>query len=464
MARIFYPDIFSDVLLPTALRHGSMTDVLKDGTARIIPAPATEAGFAAYLTCVAPIAPPLRLLEGDRDPAHARSILIVLHDFALGGTERIAVRLANEWTRTGSAVRIFAGALHGPLLTMLDPSIRIVSPDAPIIRARGSQWRLAAAAARHAAAEPADGCFIPGNYHWPVAALMSRLPEAVRPVIVSQVSAAISKPQRGPVRQFVFNMRMRRLLRRVDAMAAMCESARQQTDRILRRPKTTTIMLPALDSKVPHPTAPPASNQTIIAAGRLVPEKGFDTLIAAFARLIDGGRNPTARLVIVGDGPDQSRLAALAASLGVSDRITMPGYVADIRPWLDRSRLFVLSSRFEGYGAVMIEALAAGRPIVSTDCTPAARELLPDFTAGRIVPIDDPDAMARAIAAMLAAAPSDPVRLAASVERYRIEPVARQYLELFDWIAASRRAEARRDSFGSRSEKRRMGAVLPLHG
>lgn len=381
----------------------------------------------------------LRLVEGSRSP---RSILIILHDFALGGTERVAVRLANEWARTGSAVRIFAGAATGPLMEMLDPAVRVVEAETPIARARGSQWRLAMAAAAHVKREAADGCYIPGNYHWPVAALMSRMPIASRPVVISQVSAALRKPQRGSIRQFLYNVRMRRLLDKVDAIATMCEPARIEADRILRRPKATTIVLPALDDTVPPPVAPPAFNQTILAAGRLVPEKGFDTLIAAFARLTTGGRNPAARLIIVGEGPDRTRLTMLAAKLGVAGRLTMPGYVPDIRPWLDRSRIFVLASHFEGFGAVIVEALAAGRPIVATACTPAVNWLLPDFTAGRVVPIADAGAMAQAIALMLAAAPSDPVRLAASVERYRIEPVAKQYLELFDWIRAGRRAES----------------------
>jgi glycosyltransferase involved in cell wall biosynthesis len=402
------------------------------------PVSATADAIGVGVAGQAPTRVALRLVEGGRS---ARAILIILHDFALGGTERIAVRLANEWARTGSAVRIFTGAATGPLLDLLDPAVRVVQADTPILRARGSQWRLARAAAAHVEREGADGCYIPGNYHWPVAAILSRMPVERRPVIISQVSAALTKPQRGPVRQYFYNVRMRRLLGKVDAMAAMCDPARAQTDHILRRVKATTIALPALDGKVPPPVAPPPFNQTILAAGRLVPEKGFDTLIAAFARLTMNGRNRTARLIIVGEGPDRGRLTMLASRLGVADRLTMPGYVPDIRPWLDRSRVFVLSSRFEGFGAVIVEALAAGRPVVSTACTPAVNELLSDFTSGRVVPIDNPGAMAKAIALMLGAAPSDPVRLAASVERYRIEPVAKQYLELFDWIGAARRAE-----------------------
>lgn len=383
------------------------------------------------------------MIDGDRDPSRPRSILIVLHDFALGGTERIAVRLANEWARTGAAVTIFAGAAEGPLLALVNPLVAIVQPATPIRRGRGSQWRLGAAAARHIAQVPVDACFIPGNYHWPVAAVVSRLSPANRPVVVAQISAALQKVQRGPVRQFLYNVRMRRLLGNVDATVALCGPARRDADRIIGDRRTTTIMLPALDSTVARPIAPAAANQGIVAAGRLVAEKGFDTLIEAFALMTQRGRNPKATLVIVGEGPDRHRLTTRIIDLGLADRVFLPGYVPNIRPWLDASRLFVLSSHFEGFPAVMVEALAAGRPIVATDCTPATAELLPDFTAGRVVPIGDAAAMAEAMAAMLAAAPGDPVRLAASVDRYRLEPVAQQYVDLFDRLDTARRASAR---------------------
>jgi glycosyltransferase involved in cell wall biosynthesis len=387
--------------------------------------------------------PTLQLIDGDRNPAKPRSILIALHDFSLGGTERIAVRLANEWAKIGAAVTVFAGAAEGPLLAMLNPMVAIARPATPIMRGRGSQWRLAAAVARQIARDPVDGCFVPGNYHWPVAAVVSRLPLSIRPVVIAQISAALRKGQRGPIRQFLYDVRMRKLLGNVDATVALCDPARRQADHIIGARRTTTIMLPALDGGVARPSAPAAANQRIVAAGRLVPEKGFDTLIRAFALMTAGERNPAAELVIVGEGPDRVRLTALAIDLGVADRVYMPGYVPCIRPWLDASRLFVLSSRFEGFPAVMVEALAAGRPIVATDCTPATTELLPNFTAGRVVPIDDAAEMARAIAAMLAAAPSDPVRLAASVDGYRLEPVAQQYLDLLDRLDTARWASAR---------------------
>lgn len=355
------------------------------------------------------------------------SILIVLHDFALGGTERVAVRLAAAWTKLGVAVTIFAGSEAGPLRALAGDGVEIVLADPPILRRRGSRRRLARAARAFVARRAFDGVFIPGNFHWPVAAA---LVGAGVPVI-AQVSAALDKPQRGRLRQWAFEVRMRRLLRRVNAVVALSDVARDQADRILGRRVTTTIALPALPDDPAPPMPMPKGAPVILAAGRLVPEKGFASLIEAFAALPD----PTAQLAIVGAGPQEAALRASIDRLGIADRVAMPGYVADIRPWLDAARLFVLSSDFEGYPAVLVEALAAGRPVVATDCTPATR-LLDAPGAGSVVPLGDTAALSRAIARMLTQAPPDPERLAASVAHHRIGAVAAAYLDLFAGLRA----------------------------
>jgi len=354
------------------------------------------------------------------------SILIVLHDFALGGTERIAVRLAEAWARRGVAVTIFAGSDAGPLQTLAGDAVEIVLASPPIPRARGSRIQLARAVRRFVELPKFDVVFIPGNFHWPVAAALAGTDIPV----VAQVSAALDKPQRGRLRQWAFERRMRYLLRRVQAVVALSDIARDQADRILRRRVTTTIALPALGDDAPPPMPIPDTLMPIVlAAGRLVPEKGFARLIDAFARL----PQDTARLVIVGEGPEAEALARQSESLGIADRVELAGYVTDIRPRLDAARLVVLASEFEGYPAVLVEALAAGRPVVATDCTPATR-LLDTPSAGLVVPLNDSESLARAIATMLAQAPPDPEALAALVDHHRIGSVARAYLDVFERV------------------------------
>lgn len=352
--------------------------------------------------------------------ARPLSILLVLHDFALGGTERIAVRLAGAWVAAGAEVTIFCGAAAGPLAGLLDPRIAVVPADPSVTRARGSRRTLAGALARWLRTGGArfDGAFVPGNFHWPLVPVLAR---AGLPVL-AQVSAALTKPQRGAVRQRLFDARLRRLLGPAAAVVTLFDAARDRCDRLLGHAVARTIPLPALDDDAPPPV-PAGGDHMILAAGRLVPEKGFATLIAAFAQV----RDPAARLVIVGEGPDRPRLERCAERLGVADRVVLPGYAADVRPWLNAARMFVLSSRFEGYPAVLVEALAAGRAVVATACTPATA-LLP---ADAAVPIDDAPALAHAIERTLAAPPPDPARLAASVAHHRIGQVARAYLALF---------------------------------
>lgn len=354
------------------------------------------------------------------EPLH---ILIVLHDFSLGGTERVAVRLADAWSQAGCRVTIFAGSDTGPLRALAGAGPEVAFADPVVPRGRGSRRRLGKAARAFAAGRRFDVVFVPGNYHWPVAPAFHGSGIA----LVAQVSAALDKPQRGRVRQWAFAWRMRRLLRDGDALATLSDAARDQANLILRRPVATTIALPALDDAVPPPMpVPDTASPLVVAAGRLVPEKGFARLIAAFAAL----PHCDARLAIVGDGPDAQALRDLAARLGVAGRVSFPGYVADIRPWLDQARLFVLASDFEGFPAVLVEALAAGRPVVATDCTPATR-LLRSPGAGAVVPIGATAPLTDAIAAMLDRPPPDPQALAASVARHRIGPVARAYLALF---------------------------------
>lgn len=361
------------------------------------------------------------------------SLGIVIHDFALGGTERIAIRLARAWCELGAAVTIFCGSTEGPLLALLDPRVRIARAPTPIARERGSRRKLARKAAAYFAREPVDGVFVPGNFHWSIIPSLARLPEAVRPVIVAHVSAALDKPQRGWLRQKAFNLRMRYMLRRATSIVTLSNFARDKANAIAGGKRALTIPLPALEDDIAAPLPLP-NRKTIVAAGRLVPEKGFRDLIDAFAALND----PVARLVIVGAGPAEQALRARVRWHRMDDRVRFPGYAQDIRSWLDVARIVVLPSHFEGYPAVLVEALAAGRPIVATSCTPATTELLGDAAFGRTVPIRDVAALTEAIRDLLAAPPPDPAALARSVSRHRMKPVAIAYLDLFANLVAAR--------------------------
>lgn len=131
----------------------------------------------------------------------------------------------------------------------------------------------------------------------------------------------------------------------------------------------------------------------IVAVGSLSAQKGFDVLIESFAKV----KGVDCDLVILGEGDLRTDLEAQVEKLSVSDRVHLPGFVKNPYAVMGCAQLFVLSSRWEGFGLVIVEAMALGIPVVATDCSGAPRELLLDGKLGHLVPPDDPDALAVAI-------------------------------------------------------------------
>lgn len=166
----------------------------------------------------------------------------------------------------------------------------------------------------------------------------------------------------------------------------------------------------------------------MLGVGRLDAKKDFATLIRAFARV--AATHASARLVILGEGPERGRLEALAAGLGVAARVSLPGYVADPTPWYARARVFALASRHEGLSLVILEALAHRLPVVATDCPHGPAEALAGGRFGRLVPVGDVPALAAGIGAALGeAGPAGP-ELAAHLAAFAPATIAAEYVDL----------------------------------
>jgi glycosyltransferase involved in cell wall biosynthesis len=178
---------------------------------------------------------------------------------------------------------------------------------------------------------------------------------------------------------------------------------------------------------------PPDHPPVVISVARLSPLKDLPTLIAAFDEL--RSRRP-ARLAILGDGPDRDVLERLVAERGLGEVVWLPGFVDAPQRYVARADVFALSSRSEGLGNVLVEALAVGTPVVATDAPHGPREILRDGQLGRLVPVGDVPALAAALERTLAAppAPAPPTAL----EEYDAAAVARRYLEVIDRAAERR--------------------------
>lgn len=141
----------------------------------------------------------------------------------------------------------------------------------------------------------------------------------------------------------------------------------------------------------------------LVAVGRLDPQKGFDVLLRALRRLGELGHRP--KLVLLGIGPQSEEREMLARELDISEQVHFAGFQSNPHAYMAKSSLVVVPSRFEGFGLVIAEALAAGAPVIATDCRSGPREILKDGEFGRLVPVEDFDALAVKIAELL----EDPV-------------------------------------------------------
>jgi glycosyltransferase involved in cell wall biosynthesis len=179
--------------------------------------------------------------------------------------------------------------------------------------------------------------------------------------------------------------------------------------------------------------------KTVIAMGRLSREKGFDLLLEAFSRIAD--RHSDWQLKIVGDGPLRSALEAQATRLNLGRRAQFTGTVTDPYLVLRSADLFVFSSRFEGFGNALCEAMACGLPVISFDCPSGPREIIRNGVDGLLVPPENVVELAAAMDGLMSDS-QERTRLASRApeiaERFGLKRVLVLWIELFEEVLARR--------------------------
>jgi len=221
---------------------------------------------------------------------------------------------------------------------------------------------------------------------------------------------------------------------RADAILAVSEGVADDLARTARLPRERIAvtynpvvgpeLAAAAREPVEHAWLCPGAVPVVLGVGKLKPQKRFDVLLEAFARA--RAARPL-RLVILGEGPLHRHLERRAAELGVADDVALPGFVANPFAWMARSAVFALSSAWEGLPTVLIEALACGCPVVSTDCPSGPAEILGRGGLGALVPVGDAGALAEAIDAAIDA-PGDPAARRARAADFAIDRAAPRYL------------------------------------
>jgi glycosyltransferase involved in cell wall biosynthesis len=176
----------------------------------------------------------------------------------------------------------------------------------------------------------------------------------------------------------------------------------------------------------------------IVACGRLVPQKNYAMLLRSIKKVL---REMRAKLIIIGEGDQKANLIALAGSLGIAEHVHFTGFQENPFPYIVRGTVFTVSSAYEGFGNVIVEAMACGIPVVSTRCPSGPDEIITHDVNGLLVPVDDDDALAEAILSLLK---DEALRKRLSqagrarAEDFRLEKILKEYEDLFTEVMSCR--------------------------
>lgn len=358
-------------------------------------------------------------------------VAILLPNMRSGGAERVALNLANRFSKMGINVDLVLMNACGELLPELSDGIRIVDLSAQ--RMRGVFLPLL----RYLKARRPMALLV---MMWPltVIAISAAMfcPKSLRVVVSDHNALSRSTASTNGLRRWLLKHSIRWLYPKAAAVVVVSQGVADDMVQLtgLQTDSITKIYNPVSRGALP---APLSTNDTVggwrhpghkhvITVGTLKPQKDHNTLLMAFSKL---RKNIPAKLLILGDGPLRSFVLSRAEQLGISDDVFLHGFVRDPYPFYLASDLFVLSSAYEGFGNVLVEALECGLSVVSTDCIAGPREILADGKFGQLVPVNDPESLASAMEAALSE-PVDKEALKSRARHFSIERSADQYLKL----------------------------------
>lgn len=334
-------------------------------------------------------------------PEDARHIAFYLPSLRGGGAERVMVTLANGFAERGHCVDLVIAKAQGPYLAEVAPGVRVI--DLKRNRVLTSLFSLA----RYLRRERPEA-MLSALSHANIIAILARKVARVSMRLTVSEHSAPSHSLSGKGVAALLRALIRALYPQTDAVICVSNGARQELCELfdlhselvhcVYNPLDVERIQSMMNQRVALDELPQDGIPIILAAGRLTAAKDYPNLLAAFAKLRD---QRAAKLVILGVGEEEDSLKALSRTLGLDDEVVFAGFQENPFAWMRACDLYVLSSRWEGLPGALLEALACGVRVVSTDCRTGPNEILEDGKWGRLVPVNDPETLAQAMAAAL---------------------------------------------------------------
>ncbi len=366
---------------------------------------------------------PVNAMPVDAHPMPRLRLALLLPTLRGGGAERLMVEIAGGLVRRGHAVDLLVTHGGGPYWNALPRNVQLINlGDACEDVARFASWKSIACLPgliKYLRRERPDVLLSSLNPANVTALLAKRFFGKDLRLIMRQESTFSAQFALGHLEH---RMALRMIRWGSSTAAAIIATSCGVADDFKRAvPRAAhlvqhvpnPVVTPALfeNARLPvdHPWFSDWKTPIIVTAGSLIPVKDHRTLLAAFAEVV---RARPARLIILGQGPDRHQLEAFARASGIAKKVDFVGFQANPYAWMAKAQVFALSSRREGLPGALIEAMACGTPVVSTDCPSGPREILENGRLGRLVPVGDPQALARGILDALEH-PVDPARLVA---------------------------------------------------
>jgi glycosyltransferase involved in cell wall biosynthesis len=371
-------------------------------------------------------------------------VALFLRNLGGGGAERVMANIAQGFAQQGIKVDLVLTRAEGNYLAQLPPQIRLVNLEASQFD-RGKTFKFPTSLQSttslpklvgYLKKEQPDALLSATHYPNEIAVLAKHLARVSTRVVVSEhITLSVEAKRVDQVSSRVAPLMAKLFYPWADGIVAVSQGVAQDLshtanlplERIqtIYNPVITPQLLEGAKEAVDHPWLKPGEPPVVIGVGRLVEQKDFPTLIRAFARV---RQVRPARLMILGSGKQRSHLKTLVQQLDLEADVAFVGFVNNPYSYIARAGVFVLSSAWEGLPTVLIEALAVGTPVVSTNCESGPQEILAGGKYGDLVPVGDREAMAQAILRVLSgnSQPVDPNWL----DQFSLRTATQNYLKI----------------------------------